>query len=134
MNCVYEPETIKKNPKRQKTKRNKKNEHTAKWVSKTKNASYEEVHVQAIALTLHTHIQTNFFENVSYAFNENWKGKTTNKSKNQNKEEQKIHQRISSEQWRSLSQPERAHYAPKLIQMARTEGECERRTRKKGLD
>lgn len=88
MNCVYEPETIKKNPTKDKRPRGTKKEHTAKWVSKTKNASYEEVHVQAIALTLHTHTDQ-FFENVSYAFNENWKGKTTNKSKNQNKEEQK---------------------------------------------
>lgn len=31
--------------------------------------------------------------------------------------------------------PKPKHYASKLIQMARTaEGECERRTRKKGLD
>lgn len=86
--CVWARDDKKKPDKRQKTKRNKKKEHTAKWVSKTKNASYEEVHVQAIALTLHTHTDQ-FLENVSYAFNENWKGKTTNKSKNQNKEEQK---------------------------------------------
>lgn len=133
MNCVYEPETMKKTRKDKRPRGTKKRAHSQMSI---KNEKFELWRSSCTSHSTHSaHTYTDhFFENVSYAFNENWKGKPTNKSKNQNKEEQKIHQRISSEQWRSLSQPERAHYAPKLIQMARTEGECERRTRKKGLD
>lgn len=72
MNCVYEPETIKKT--RQKTKdqeEQKKSTQPNEYQKRKMRAMKKFMYiVQAIALTLHTHTDQ-FFENVSYAFNEN---------------------------------------------------------------